>query len=54
MKIATDAQHAEALRAIEELWDAVDGTVDGDRFEALVAATHEYEETRWPMDVAKP
>jgi HTH-type transcriptional regulator / antitoxin HigA len=52
--IRTDADHEAALREIEALWGADDGTAEGDRLDVLVTLTEAYEERRWPMPEMDP
>lgn len=47
--IGSDEEHEAALREIEALWDAKDGTPRGARLEDLVARVEAYEEQRWPV-----
>ena len=42
--IKADADHEAALREIETLWGAADGTADGDRLDVLVTLVEAYEE----------
>jgi antitoxin component HigA of HigAB toxin-antitoxin module len=44
--IKTDADHEAALREIETLWGAAEGTADGDRLDELVTLVEAYEEER--------
>ena len=46
--IQTDADHQTALREIEELWGAADGSIEGDRLDVLAALVEAYEDQRWP------
>jgi HTH-type transcriptional regulator/antitoxin HigA len=46
--IRSDEDHAAALREIEKLWDAADGTEDGDKLDILVTLVEKYEDRRWP------
>jgi HTH-type transcriptional regulator/antitoxin HigA len=48
-EIGSDEAHEAALREIEALWDAKDGTPDGARLEELVTRVEAYEERRWPV-----
>jgi HTH-type transcriptional regulator/antitoxin HigA len=48
-EIGSDEEHEAALREIEALWDAKDGTPDGARLEELVARVEAYEERQWPV-----
>lgn len=52
--IRTDADHEAALREIEALWGAKDGTAEGDRLDVLVTLTEAYEERRWPLPELDP
>jgi HTH-type transcriptional regulator/antitoxin HigA len=46
--IRNDEDHAAALREIEKLWDAADGTEDSDKLDILVTLVEKYEDRRWP------
>lgn len=48
--IKTEADHEAALREIERLWNAVEGTSDGDRLDVLMTDVESYEETHFPID----
>jgi len=52
--IKTEADHAAALREIERLWGADEGTPGGDRLEVLTTLVEAYEEARFPMDAPDP
>ncbi|MGH9604170.1 MAG: helix-turn-helix domain-containing protein [Terracidiphilus sp.] len=52
--IKTEADHDAALREIERLWDAEDGTPDGDRLEVLTTLVEAYEDAHFPMDLPDP
>ncbi len=52
--IKTDADHYAALREIEQLWGAAEGTAEGDRFDVLVTLADAYEERRWPLEELDP
>jgi HTH-type transcriptional regulator / antitoxin HigA len=52
--IKTDADHEAALIEIERLWDAEEGTRDGDRLEILTTLVEAYEEANFPMDMPDP
>ena len=47
--IRTDADHRAALREIEALWGAADGTAEGDRLDILATLVEAYEDRRWPL-----
>lgn len=49
--IKADADHEAALREIETLWDAAEGTADGDRLDVLVTLVETYEEKCKRADV---
>jgi HTH-type transcriptional regulator / antitoxin HigA len=42
--IRNDADHEDALRDIERLWGAKEGTPEGDRLEVLTTLVEAYEE----------
>jgi HTH-type transcriptional regulator / antitoxin HigA len=52
--IKTDADHEAALREIEVLWGAADGSTEGDRLDVLATLVEAYEEKRWPLDEMDP
>jgi HTH-type transcriptional regulator/antitoxin HigA len=52
--IKTEAEHDAALREIERLWGAKEGTTDGDRLEILTTLVEAYEEANFPMDLPDP
>jgi HTH-type transcriptional regulator/antitoxin HigA len=52
--IRTDKDHREALKEIERLWSATEGTPEDDRLEVLVTLVDAYEEKRFPIDVPDP
>jgi HTH-type transcriptional regulator / antitoxin HigA len=52
--IKTDADHTAALKEIERIWGAADGTAESDRLEILTTLAEAYEETRFPMDMPDP
>ena len=52
--IKTDADHYAALKEIERLWGAAEGTADGDRLEILITLAEAYEEAHFPMDLPDP
>ncbi|MGA3046385.1 MAG: transcriptional regulator [Terracidiphilus sp.] len=52
--IRTDADHEAALKEIERLWGAVEGTANGDRLEILITLVEAYEQTHFPMDMPDP
>jgi HTH-type transcriptional regulator/antitoxin HigA len=52
--IKTEADHAAALREIERLWGADEGTSEGDRLEVLTTLVEAYEQAHFPMDAPDP
>jgi HTH-type transcriptional regulator / antitoxin HigA len=52
--IKTDADHEAALREIESLWGAKDGTPEGDRIDVLATLVEAYEDARWPLEEMDP
>ena len=52
--IKTDADHQAALLEIERLWNAREGSADGDRLEILITLVEAYEETHFPIDLPDP
>ena len=52
--IKTDSDHTEALREIEALWGAAEGTPEGDRLDVLATLVEAYEVRRWPIDELDP
>jgi HTH-type transcriptional regulator / antitoxin HigA len=52
--IRNDADHEEALREIERLWGAKDGSSEGDRLDVLATLVQAYEDRHFPMDQPDP
>jgi HTH-type transcriptional regulator/antitoxin HigA len=52
--IKTEDDHEAALRAIERLWEAEEGTPEADSLEILTTLVEAYEEERFPMDMPDP
>ena len=52
--IKTDVDHEAALKEIERLWGAAEGTADGDRLEILITLAESYEVANFPMDMPDP
>ena len=52
--IKTDADHEAALREIEALWGADEGTPAGDRLDILATLVEAYEDRRWPLEELDP
>jgi HTH-type transcriptional regulator/antitoxin HigA len=52
--IKTKADHEEALKEIERLWGAEEGTAEGDRLDIFITLVEAYEEAHFPMDMPNP
>ena len=52
--IKTEADHDAALREIELLWGAEEGTPNGDRLDVLTTLVEAYEEAHFPIDMPDP
>ena len=52
--IKTETDHAAALREIERLWGADEGTAEGDRLEVLATLVEAYEQAHFPIDAPDP
>ena len=52
--IKTESDHAAALREIERLWGADEGTAGGDRLEVLATLVEAYEQAHFPIDAPDP
>jgi HTH-type transcriptional regulator / antitoxin HigA len=52
--IKTEAEHEAALREIERLWGAAEGTREGDQLEVLATLVEVYEQAHFPIDVPDP
>lgn len=52
--IRTRADHEAALREIERLWGADEGTPEGDRLDVLATLVEAYEQAHFPMDAPDP
>ncbi len=52
--IRNEADHEQALREIERLWGAKEGTPDGDRLDVLTTLVEAYEEKHFPIDAPDP
>ena len=52
--IRNEADHDEALREIERLWRAEEGTPEGDRLDVLTTLVEAYEQKHFPMDGPDP
>lgn len=52
--IRNEADHEEALREIQRLWGAEEGTPEGDRLDVLTTLVEAYEQMHFPMDAPDP
>jgi HTH-type transcriptional regulator/antitoxin HigA len=52
--IVTDDDHREALKEIDRLWDAEDGTPEAARLDAIVTLVVAYEQKHWPVEPLDP
>lgn len=52
--IKTDEDHGAALREVEALWGADEGTAEGDRLDVLATLIEAYEDKRWPIEDLDP
>jgi len=52
--IRTEVDHEAALREIERLWGADEGTPEGDRLEVMTTLVEAYEQAHFPMDAPDP
>jgi HTH-type transcriptional regulator/antitoxin HigA len=52
--IRTPQDHEAALKEIESLWGADDGTPEGDRLDILLTLVDAYEETHFSIDMPDP
>src|SRR5215467_14870742 len=52
--IRTEADHESALHRVEQLWDADQGSPDGDELDVLLALVEAYEEEHYPIDLPDP
>lgn len=52
--IKTEADHKAALREIERLWGAKEGTPEGDHLDILATLVEAYEEAHFPIDFPDP
>ena len=52
--IKTDADHDAALREIERLWGAREGSEEADRLEVLLTLVEAYERAHFPVEAPDP
>ena len=53
-RIKSEADHEEALKEIERLWGAEEGSREGDRLDVLTTLVEVYEQSHFPMDIPDP
>ena len=52
--IRSEADHEAAVRRIETLWGAPEGSQEGDELDVLATLVDAYERRRWPSDRGDP
>ena len=52
--IRNESDHAAALKEIENLWDAEEGSADADKLEVLAILVEDYEAKAFPVPAAPP
>jgi HTH-type transcriptional regulator / antitoxin HigA len=52
--IRNDEDHRAAVREIERLWDAQEGSPEADMLEVLAMLVNDYERKRWPVEASDP
>jgi HTH-type transcriptional regulator/antitoxin HigA len=52
--IRTKREHQAALKAVEALWDAREGTAEADRLEVLMLLVEAYERKHFPIEAPHP
>ena len=52
--IKSEFDYQEALKAIELLWGAQEGSPEGDRLDVLTTLVEAYEESHFPIDIPDP
>src|ERR1039458_5039960 len=52
--VRTPADHRTAVKEIDRLWGAKEGTPDGDRLDVLITLVDAYENHHFPMDPPDP
>ncbi len=52
--IKTPEDHHDALREIERLWGAAEGTPEGDKLDVLATLVEAYEDRHWPIEPLDP
>jgi HTH-type transcriptional regulator/antitoxin HigA len=52
--IVTEEDHTEALKEIDRLWNAPEGSPEDARLDALVTLVETYEQRHWPIEPLDP
>ena len=52
--IRNEQDHADAIREIERLWGAPEGTPEGDKLDVLATLVDAYEREQWPVEPPDP
>ena len=52
--IKREADYERALRRVEELWDAPEGSEESDELDVLTTLIEAYEREHYPMDLPEP
>jgi len=52
--IRTKREYQAALKEVEALWDAREGSIDADRLEVLVLVVEAYEQKHFPIEAPHP
>ena len=52
--IRNDQDHAGAVREIDRLWGALEGTPESDKLDVLSTLVDAYEKQRWPVEPPDP
>lgn len=52
--ITNDEDHIRALKAVEELWDVPEGSIESQELDALATLIEAYERKRWPVQDSDP
>jgi len=52
--IRSDTDYERALREIQRLWGAKEGTAEGDRLDVLATLVDAYEQKHFPIDTPEP
>ena len=52
--VRSEVEYADALRRIDELFEAAEGTPEFDEFDILTILVHDYEQRRYPIAAPTP